>query len=568
MKHLLKDANGVGNYTPYVDYSGSTITFQNTIWNKVKRNLVLWYDIKRQGATNENMANNPILKDLSGNGHDATCYNFAWKGMSGIGGEYTNFAINISRADAETLGTQKWLIKSLYNDVQATREPITSLAANFTGKGKTFIINIDGIPLDAEADYLKVVNNVTDWNQNLSNGNNTVTFSEDSEGYFVFRFLHNDISNITIEIFPEYPNALVSDGVDDYCRVNGLPILTDYTVIAKRKRLDIDLGHRGALASKLPQGSSSNGAFAFEYSSADDVKQAVSFGTFNIINFEETDISYQTKNYYNGVYIKSGNQLDTDHLSLFSIRENSGCAQAALYSFVLFNRTLTDEEIKKWIRQNMDENYLLPNERPEPIIYYDFRNGDNSNLNTVTDLSGNERHGTMYNFTGEADSGYFDGCLKFGGIDNYIEIPYSSDAVYKTVIMLLRFPGTGDGIVYEGRHYNPSTGGIALYYNKDRSPYLRGRLPEDAIVYINGVPNTIYTNIDMTQKKNCAAVTLDVFLSGDATYPPRIGTARGSTTYSVPMDLYAFLGFDKILTEEEIRYVMNKYNLLEGIDEI
>ena len=84
MKHLLKDANGVGNYTPYVDYSGSTITFQNTIWNKVKRNLVLWYDIKRQGATNENMANNPILKDLSGNGHDATCYNFAWNRQSGI----------------------------------------------------------------------------------------------------------------------------------------------------------------------------------------------------------------------------------------------------------------------------------------------------------------------------------------------------------------------------------------------------------------------------------------------------------------------------------------------------
>lgn len=43
----------------------------------IKSACVLWYDLKRQGATNENMAINPILKDLSGNGHDATCHNFS-----------------------------------------------------------------------------------------------------------------------------------------------------------------------------------------------------------------------------------------------------------------------------------------------------------------------------------------------------------------------------------------------------------------------------------------------------------------------------------------------------------
>ena len=52
----------------------------------IKDSMVLWYDLKRQGATNENMAENPVLRDLSGNGHDATCYNFAWAGKSGIGG--------------------------------------------------------------------------------------------------------------------------------------------------------------------------------------------------------------------------------------------------------------------------------------------------------------------------------------------------------------------------------------------------------------------------------------------------------------------------------------------------
>lgn len=42
------------------------------------------------GLTNEQMAENPIWKDLTGNGHDLQMKNFAWKGMSGVGGYVTN----------------------------------------------------------------------------------------------------------------------------------------------------------------------------------------------------------------------------------------------------------------------------------------------------------------------------------------------------------------------------------------------------------------------------------------------------------------------------------------------
>lgn len=561
MKHLLKDANGVGNYTPYVDYSGSTITFQNTIWNKVKRNLVLWYDIKRQGATNESMSQNPILKDLSGNGHDATCYNFAWKGMSGIGG----YIVDFTEPGWSTTAPNVIIDKTSHSFVitKTSGEDRSSIIYNENITGKIRI----------------KVSGLTEGNLRLSKryqGSGNVIITEDgiyeneynNESPALKSDTQRDSCHIKIELIPEYPNALVSDGVDDYCIVEGLPILTDYTVIAKRKRLDIDLGHRGALVSKLPLGGSNNGAFALEFSAADNAKRAISFGTFSNINFEETDISYQTKNYYNRINIQSGNQLDTDHLSLFSIRERDGCAQAALYSFVLFNRTLTEDEIKKWIRENMDENHLLPNERPEPIIYYDFRNGDNSNLNTVTDLSGNERHGTMYNFTSEANSGYSDGCLKFNGIDNYIEIPYSDDAVYKTVIFLIRPSlSKSSNMIYDARYNTGFTTGISLYYTYSGN-YLSGRLSDNAKVYINGAINTSYTNRDMDGKKNCVAVSDDVLYSGNLGGPPNIGTVRFASGWFSDMELYAFLGFDKILTEEEIRYVMNKYNLLEGIDEI
>ena len=54
------------------------------IGQDIMQSMVLWYDLKKQGATNESMAENPVLRDLSGNGHDATCYNFSWTEESGI----------------------------------------------------------------------------------------------------------------------------------------------------------------------------------------------------------------------------------------------------------------------------------------------------------------------------------------------------------------------------------------------------------------------------------------------------------------------------------------------------
>lgn len=318
----------------------------------LKDNIVLWYDLKRQGATNESMSQNPILKDLSEHGHDATCYNFAWSGMSGIGGYTTNF-------NDWSISSSGTLDKLSYNSFIIT---------STTGNKYMSVIAID----TNEVIIKFKVSGLTEGNilvRQRDTGIIDLTIEEDgiyevhSRVCGITSSTKRGSCNIKIELIPEYPNALVSDGVDDYAYAEGLPILTDYTVIAKRKRLDIDLGKRGALASKLPSGSPLEGAFAFEFNTTDNVTQAISFGTFSNINFEETDISYQTKNYYNRINIQSGNQLDTDHLSLFSIRGRDGCAQAALYSFVLFNRTLTDEEIKKWIRQNMDENYLLPNER-------------------------------------------------------------------------------------------------------------------------------------------------------------------------------------------------------------
>lgn len=201
--------------------------------------LVLWYDIAKQGATNETMAANPVLKDLSGHGHDATCYNFGWTEESGI--------------------------------------------------------------------------STTD-----------------------------------------YPGALVSDGVDDYGLCYGVPILNDFTLIACR----IHIGRSDdSLVTKRISGGREDGAFQFERGGV----ACFSYGKVNSITLSQSRVSWMTPTSYNGSAIIRGDLSDSDVLGLFTLRAgvisggNSHTICAALYSLILFNRTLTDEEIE-WVKNNLIEN--------------------------------------------------------------------------------------------------------------------------------------------------------------------------------------------------------------------
>ena len=332
--------NAIGNGIPFLKGIG--------IPYSIKNNMVLWYDIKRQGATNKTMKVNPILKDLSGNGYDATCYNFAWNRQSGIS---SYFDFNLLKYGSNC--------GKYVKDVTET-----SFIYYHPGNDKSVMVNANNYVVYP---FQIKVTGITDTGLRLEYGKGTIPETESSiktDGvYTITRTtyagfkLYGDESitcNIKIEQIA-YPNALVADGVDDYVRVNDLPILTDYTVIAKRKRLDADLNKRGVIASKLKDDSSDDGAFVFEFIQLNTgVKQVVSFGTNNNIQMVDTDVSYMTKNFYNGVPIKSGQKQDNNHLTLFSTRESNGCAQAALYSFILFDRTLTTKEIN-WVKHNLIE---------------------------------------------------------------------------------------------------------------------------------------------------------------------------------------------------------------------
>jgi len=333
--------------------------------------MILWYDLKKQGATNESMAENPVLRDLSGNGHDATCYNFAWADMSGIGG----YTIPPFTSRSSNFLSSKYFTGDSYNLIGKPQSNEAGLywdctVINNPTEPYKLHLNVSGI-VEGNNVYIHQYNNAYYGSVALVNGENRIQIdiTQGDRPDYPYLSFHADSSyetDIHIEILPEYPNALVSDGVDDYCLVEGLPLLNKedgYTVIAKRKILSSPIGVASAGIASKRITPDETGAFVFEkLNNVEGVYNIVwNFGAINnnvLIN-KDTSISVLTSTMYNNANITKGANTDNDMLLLFSgLKTNIGYgeyASTALYSFLLFNRDLSIDEIE-WVKTNLIES--------------------------------------------------------------------------------------------------------------------------------------------------------------------------------------------------------------------
>lgn len=151
-----------------------------------------------------------------------------------------------------------------------------------------------------------------------------------------------------------YEGALVFDGVDDYGICVGLPILDDYTLICRREIINKDYY---SVASKSTV--FGKGAFIFEIIQG-RTNHCYSFAADNKISLHNSEISWQTKNSYNGSTITVGNADDTDTLTLGIIRvedESRRFLKGAIYYFALYDKSLTPEEIETE-KERLNEEWL------------------------------------------------------------------------------------------------------------------------------------------------------------------------------------------------------------------
>ena len=327
------------------------------------------------GLTNEMMAamDDPRLEDADGKGRFLSFKNFAWGGMSGVGGYETNAEIY----EFSPTSTNK---------IVADR--VKHISYTFEVKGM-----VSGNDLS------------------LRDGINTIYYSWKKDGIYTVDVdvldpagtlrLYNGYSHqkgtFTVRIFPSYPGALVFDGVDDCGVCDNFPILTKekgYTVVALRSYLAESIGYLVYNGTSAKQS-----AFAFERS---DSLDTWSWGiNSSIRNSLPKLMSYQTSNSYNNNIISTGTAIEGD--KLIRIASSGGYCNVAIWELVFLDHDATEEELTK-IKDYFVKTYpwLFPDQAWTVV----GKTNEDEDRATIANITGNGNDLVLYNLGFAEGSGY------------------------------------------------------------------------------------------------------------------------------------------------------------------
>lgn len=288
-------------------------------------------------------------KDFSANGHDLFLYKFKGKLDSGIGLYLYDFTSDL-RINSAYMP---------YTDIQANS--ICSLSGHVVGWLFQFRDpNINIAPLKIKVKG--IVNDIFEYWGYDENGIRFY-FKINKDGVYELpasyvvetnsgvgiKCLTDCVDNVCFTQIPDYPNQLCYNG-SSYGVAYGLPLLSDYTIIADRTWFENN-GNR-VFANKgniWP-----NCAFTFEKINVSLNSETFSFSQSTRIDDlrNKSGITYQTKQSYNGNPISFGDSSDGEVLVIGGhiTGEFVGCHGDIL----LFNRTLTDDEIT-WLKENWEK---------------------------------------------------------------------------------------------------------------------------------------------------------------------------------------------------------------------
>ena len=321
--------------------------------------MVLWYDLAKQGATNESMQANPVLADHSGNGHDAACGNFAWKGMSGVGGYYF-------QSIHHDVSTNKYVIE--YNSdfsVVTFKERKSYTAAwissiikkNNIGDNVHYKIEVSGLSKlrqtypnvklgDPGENYATEIreDGVYELNYTSVYDYSTVALYNSLPG------APSDLSlDVTIRQIPLYPHALVFDGVDDKATCPAFHLGKDWTLLFDIAWMD---------KVKASAGISKNPNFFVYNNGTEDgltcyINRDIDGASVpNTIICMNSQLGFIDRDY--SIIEDAGEQTNTsgsESIIMFCYN-GANFTTMALRKFLLFNRALSIDEIK-WVKTNL-----------------------------------------------------------------------------------------------------------------------------------------------------------------------------------------------------------------------
>lgn len=325
-------------------------------------NLYFGFGVSVIGECNITITQLPtsILKDFSGNKHDAYLYGFKGKLNSGVGiyaQDFTKWIFGSAIHNISTKAHNKLhIVKKNPNNYFGYTIGIQK--ANYYNKPYKLKFNFNKEIDDINFSVVSTDGNLITtqcFSAIINNGSvvdvpiiSEEIFNNQKEPNIYYDFGTNKDIEIDVELIPDYPNQLCYDG-KSYAVAYGLPILTDYTVIADRTWFAEKVDNGVFMSKALEQ----NGAFILEYKQGDKWNTYSYYSATNINIDKDNSIVYQTKNKYNEQTIYPGDKQDTDTLFIGTIRKDDSRSFNGCHGDILiFNRTLTEYELS-WVKNNM-----------------------------------------------------------------------------------------------------------------------------------------------------------------------------------------------------------------------
>lgn len=273
-----------------------------------------------------------ILKDFSGNGLDAYMYGFQGKLNSGVGIYAVDFTTYIKTSVVTDVSHNTVKVVPAASNYLFIRYAMTEMPA--------YTVNVQNLG-----------NNVLTYQYATENGRREITLTEGinelpesiktEKDYQVGFRVNAGTGEITITQIPDYPNQLCYSG-KEYCKAYGLPILDDYTIIARR--IWFDKTDIRCLCSKYKDNTAA-ALFKFEWV-VSNKEYTSSLGKDTNVVFVDSNITWQTKTSYNGKALTNLSYEDGEHLIIGDYAEKIGNYYIGCHDdIIILKRSLTINEI-------------------------------------------------------------------------------------------------------------------------------------------------------------------------------------------------------------------------------
>lgn len=364
------------------------------------------------GLTNEQMAENPVWKDLTGNGHDLQMKNFAWGGMSGVGG----------------YGDENY--RTFY---KFTLDNYVFIASPPGVKHMNFTFRVTGLQPGNKLTLAFFGTTNTVYGTWAKDGIYTVNSAvvEVGKPVYFYNGCGSTRGEFTIEILPLYPGFILGDGVDDFAvtekELNFEDTYTVYTAFIPF--------HNNPTGNMILCGADSKKTFSMQYSSLVYVSFIAGNNYYINADFVNGLNLFACKRNGNNICIKNllTNKVVTgtcgdwvENAGLYYLWKNAtyaSFAKAAIAGQTICNGYFStdedDEKVLDWYKKQYP--WLFPDQAWTVV----GKTNEDEDRATIANITGNGNDLILSNFGFAEGSGYneqgeYAGYLVTDGVDDKI----------------------------------------------------------------------------------------------------------------------------------------------------